>query len=136
VSAEATISEVEAVKRERAAYVAGIENVARTYVGWGSLDGENALRICGRRPDELAAQRYPMPTVTRPRVVIDPEIGGEGSVEWRAVDGIIEVRGGVRPWRSYPRHGTNESQDYRPTAKRCTLWADLLANPTEQVPAE
>lgn len=78
-----------------------------------------------------AVRRYPLPLVTRPRVVSDI-----ANVDWcrefRCVAGRIEqreVRGDNRSLTWAPIAGGWEI-----TPRTVRFFADLLANPTEQVP--
>lgn len=109
MSEQPTVTERQAVERERAAWVEG----AICWAG-GAVSGPGIL-------SELAAQTYPMPKITRPRVVVD-----EFGVEWTVVDG--EVVPNV-----YGAGGGSSAADYNTTTKRILLWADLLNNPTEEV---
>lgn len=82
-----------------------------------------------------AASYYPLPKITRPRVVSDPEPGYDQ--KWRVKDGVLEFNGHTG-WRE--AHGCSASGSYGtclfPTPARIMLWADLLANPTETVDDE
>lgn len=113
------VSERDAVIRERKAFQHGAEH-GKEY-----------------RTDSFASAAksfYPLPKMTRPRVVRENGIGGE--YEWRAVDGVIECRnvtGGsaLTKWRT--NDGTSASFGMFISARRVRLLADLLANPTEEV---
>jgi hypothetical protein len=76
-----------------------------------------------------AEREYPLPRVTRARVVRDT-----AGIAWRVVDGRLEFdRGDERlepsqQWATTDWYGT-----LRIGAERIRLWADLLANPTEEV---
>jgi hypothetical protein len=81
------------------------------------------------RGREYAEQRYPLPKVTRPRVVRDrfgekwrvaPE-SGETHLEW-------QDRNNDTRWEK-------KLGNLVVTFDRVALWADLLANPTEEVEA-
>ncbi len=73
-----------------------------------------------------AARLYPMPHVSRPRVVTDAS-----KREWRVVDGKLEYRGeDHRPWSNA------EGCSFFITSERVRILADLLANPTELVDAD
>lgn len=113
MSDKPTVTEREVVLRERKAYVAGWRDVNR-------LDGDMA-----------ATRLYPLPSITRPRVVKDPAYP---SYEWRVVDGLLE-------WRRDPYSSGWVSIEtaggfigiYAATKQRVAVWADLLSNPTEEV---
>ncbi len=113
---EKTISEREAVKRERKAFEDGmVRGSAREFT--------NIARV-----RQAASEAYPLPKITRPRVVDDPHDCQEGSA-WRVVEGRIEYRWkGDKPsaWRQYASSPI--------TPERVAMWANLLANPTEEVP--
>lgn len=65
-----------------------------------------------------AAEIFPLPTITRPRVVRDPH-GLRWN--WTVKDGVI-----------HPKiDGLGQLETITP--QRVALWADLLANPTELV---
>lgn len=76
----------------------------------------------------LAAEAYPLPTVTRPRTITVPEhsIDGEHYEEttFRAMNRRIEWRVGPDRWMLGNFHAT---------APRVAAWQDLLNNPTETV---
>lgn len=105
--ADKMVTEREAVLRERGAFIVGARLVSPP-----------------RRNDTLLAEtkaRYPLPLITRPRVVTDNE-----GVEWRIVDEVLQTR--VRPkgdWGSWMP---------KISWQRIDLLADLTANPTEQIP--
>lgn len=89
----------------------------------------HCTQLCGN--DEMAAARavglFPLPKRTQPRVVKD----GYG-IEWRMNDGTLEWKGDSSRGRWEP------SSAYGALAigsKRVALWANLLANPTEEVDA-
>ena len=69
---------------------------------------------------KAAADTFPLPTVTRPRVVHDDV----DKCEYRAVGGMIQRRDEWQEW--YVVNDTALSE------RRIRLWADLLANPTEE----
>jgi len=78
-----------------------------------------------------AETTYPLPRVTRPRVVRDD---GWPIVDWQS-DGLNlywRYDGGL--WVRYPQ-GVIERGPW-PTKERVALWADLIANPTETVEAD
>lgn len=113
--ADKTVTEREAVLRERTGYYAG-------YVD-GVCAADPGAVISPSHIQERAAKRFPLPKVTRPRVVAD----SEGNA-WRVVDGNLECRDAVNEWTRVRHCGI--------TAERLRMWADLLANPTEEVEEE
>lgn len=112
LGARDTFTARELVLCERAAFLAGIN--ARPSLGdeW-----------CGAACE--AAKRYPLPTVTRPRVVVDPH---SGLVRW-----YVDGQGQIVHEQIGPEFTL--MADSWPTPERVALWADLLANPTETVEA-
>lgn len=73
--------------------------------------------------ERQAAQKYPLPTRTVPRVVMsEPD-----DLAWRCVCGQIEYRIGNKWRRADGEHSVAV------TPERVALWADLLAHPTEEV---
>ncbi len=77
-----------------------------------------------------AASFYPPPKVTRSRVVKDPILG---NTQWHVERGeIVGEVGDCGHWYTL----TAGDKAFRPVAARVTVWADLLANPTEEVEAE
>lgn len=124
------VSEREAVLRERAAYVAHAIDYA--FATGRSLNEPEVKRA--------AAERYPLPTVTRPRVVADPF--PTSPIEWcalpwagtgKAAIHVRRVPGGE--WRVWTQESVAAASCVV-TAERVALWADLLANPTETVEAD
>lgn len=117
-----TITERAAVLREREAFARGAQ--------WAWVN--NYAQCAGAKfnhdgyVDGRAADHYPLPTITRPRVVKDPH---KANTSWRCKDGLL--------WYSW----TNKENQgwytgtvlWNPTPERVKLWADLLANPTEEV---
>lgn len=85
-------------------------------------------RMCGwsdKTAERVAAEEYPLPKITRPRVVTDSQ-----GTEFRVRDGdLLEGRRQDRP--DNPGWGQFSAWDITP--ERIRLWADLLANPTEEV---
>lgn len=75
---------------------------------------------------------YPLPNVTRPRIVKDPEWPGH---EWRFVDGGLQLRA-TKPFAPADE-GWMRWMDFRvlsesaPLPKRVAMWAELIANPNE-----
>ena len=77
--------------------------------------------------DAIARQSFPLPKVTRPRVVQDPLYHWK---KWRVIDGELQRNGSEDDsdeWVSTPLSDM--------TAARVRVLADLLANPTEEVDA-
>jgi hypothetical protein len=108
-----TVSEREAVLRERRAFIAG------------RCDGyPDESTTPARVLLESAARRYPLPTVERPRVVQDPHSEG---LAWRVVDNGLQYRRDGLAWR------TSDESCWTFSPARVALWADLFARPTELV---
>lgn len=105
-------TEREAVLRERRAFLSG---VGRTLT-------ETHAKLA-------AAEYYPLPKVTRPRVVTD---SGAGLIaretSWRVVGGALQWKTGSE-WNNLAGP-MNEGMFI--TAQRVRILADLLANPTEE----
>jgi hypothetical protein len=81
------------------------------------------------RAREVARRHYPLPPREQPRVVADPAYQ---DLEYRVQDGAIEFRYATpgqptSPWSPL-------TYAHAPTSERVTLWADLIARPTEAVP--
>lgn len=123
------VSEVEAVKRERAAFFAGsawqnsYEATARRQAR--ELNPESKLlgRHCGADVRDEAAREYPLPKISRPRVVY------RGDFAWKVEDG--------RFWFRLGESGDWHGIVFGPvTVKLVHFWNDLAANPTEEVEAE
>lgn len=106
MSDDKTVTEREAVLREREAYVKG-----RFEAGKG-LDWHARSRCL-----------YPLPTITRPRVVKDPH---SADIVWRCDGGVLQYRQGNHEWSMGPGY-------WYASPERVRLWAELLANPTEEV---
>lgn len=111
MSAERRVTEREAVLRERKAFVEGARRIC-------VAANSGIIRMFDHERD--AAEIYPLPTITRPRVVRDPH--------------GIDIR-----WTVRSRQVVAYDSDQFPcavgvTPERVKLWADLLANPTEEVP--
>lgn len=76
-----------------------------------------------------AQAAYPMPTITRPRLVEDPHCAGK---HWAWWDGQLM-------WTAFGRGGEipaatmSESMYTGLTPERVRLWADLVTTPTETV---
>ncbi len=129
MTTDKTVTEREAVMRERAAFVKG-----RSYAEpHGDDDVCNAAKRNGKPCAwcEMKAEvEYPLPKVTRPRVVRDPHansyewsIRERGNAQWRRVNGHNRI------WLD---PGDAETQ-WVMSRERITMLADLLANPTETV---
>jgi hypothetical protein len=74
---------------------------------------------------ESTDKRYPLPKVTRPRVVSD------GTLEWKYENGYVMYRySGSSDWYS------TKYSEVPINPRRVEVLADLLANPTETVDAE
>lgn len=115
------VSEAEAVRRERAAFRAGYNAVVRgdELSTRAHLETPGERDVLGREVPKL----YPLPTVTRPRVVED----ACGNA-YRVVNGELQHRGkGMDA-------GNWAFVHY--VAGNAAALAELLANPTEQVPAD
>lgn len=92
--------------------------------GLARIDGKLAARLRDVR-DELKRLRDVRPVVRQRRVVRDPH--GEGNdYEWTIPDGaqhpVLLYKGVPSDW-----------ENMAPTRERVALWADLLANPLEDV---
>lgn len=85
-----------------------------------------------------AAECYPLPKVTRPRVVRDPEHGGGGSYyEWSVQHDRVHFRwsfAALDDWKEAT--GGIANMLLTPTPERIAVWAYLLANPTEECEVE
>lgn len=68
----------------------------------------------------VADYHFPLPKVTRPRVVVDPH---NPRVTWSILGTVA-------------RHDGTWGFEPAPTLERIKMWADLLANPTEEVEEE
>lgn len=110
------VTEAEAVRRERAAYLAGLEQHACTQEGHDRLKRDVSLH-------------YPLPRITRPRVVRDTSTDG-CPIEWRVTNGNIECRQAAGTWYEVAERGGAKMWI---TPQRVAFLADLLANPTETV---
>lgn len=112
---EKTYTEQEVVLRERAAYVRGRHE---------SLTARPMVQSEAREYEKEAASRYPLPKVTRARVVKRADDG----CELRMEGDVLQFRlCHSDEWRNYT------SICWTP-ANRVAI-ADLLANPTEEVEA-
>lgn len=129
------LTERDVVVRERAAWAAG----------WLSAPANHS---CSKDTVEMARahakQIYPLPRVTRPRVVADPH-GSNWTQKWRVRDGAIEWEkswdGKGDKWvpltpQAMPRTNGSPENIEQVTNQRIAMWADLLARPTEECEAE
>lgn len=131
VLAGAVVSETEAPRMytEREMVLAKRQTWA-----WSQADAQNHnYHVTGpcsqcERARRGAAEQFPL-LVTRPRVVRDPIMK---DVEWKVEDGYLRARRGSGTWIKWVEWSARDS-DFAPLAKRVAMWADLLANPTEQV---
>src|SRR5690349_19607671 len=119
-----TVTEREAVLRERAAWVAGVQAELRR-----SLDAQAPEKSLMRE----ATERYPLPKVERPRVVTDAK--GHG---WRLVDRKLEIRTSMGVGWSLVGNALTDGRcsvidpvSFGPASLRAI--ADLLDNPIELV---
>ena len=113
MSAEKMVSEREAVLRERHAFITGANLPSF---------------LLSKSIPAIAAERYPLPTVTRPRVVTD-ENGEEWSI---GPTGLLQHRDPtVSEWKRGLVSQTGRA--FVADKARVALWTDLFANPTEQV---
>ena len=111
---ETTYTEKDVVLREREAYVRGRHE---------SLSAQRMTDSERREFERDAAVRYPLPKVTRPRVVTRQD-----GVQLRIEDPELQFRIGPNcSWATY-------CLTYMSPANRAAL-LDLLANPTEEVEA-
>ncbi len=107
-----TVSEREAIMREREAYENGmVRGSAREFISMEDLR-------------EAVRRTFPLPKVTRPRVVTDRE---NPTIVWRFTEhaGFEWKPVGAESWMM-------RGSDYQ-TPRKVVMWADLYANPTEEV---
>ena len=126
-----SVTEREAVLREQKAFIEGAK------VGRASRS-ECYDDPCPKCIAQAKA-RYPLPTITRPRVVPDPE--HPDTWHWRFVDGGFEwatLWDGGNHWTRQPLGSVVVVEEHvtRVTPKRILAWADLIAHPTETVEDE
>lgn len=111
-----TVTERDAVLREREAFARGAgwrwTQVPSEVMDKVALGGDSYAMY-----EKAAAQQFPLPKVTRARVVQDPIFAG---ITWSVKDGIARPSRVLDP--SLPVNLT-----------RALMWANLLANPTEEV---
>lgn len=114
-----TVTEREAVLREREAFDNGA-TCARL-----ALQCKQASQ---RSLEEIAKRDYPLPKITRPRVVRDFSL--DTTREFRVVDGVIQARDIGRLNQEW---GTEGLRGWKVDAAVIRTFADLLANPTEEI---
>lgn len=116
-----TYTEREVILRERRAVGRAINAVwPHIKRGLNGLDwvGSDAIRDC----------LYPLPKVTRPRVLPD-----EFGMGWKYENGAFYYTLSVRPDLVRWHRATANVTPTEITASRVALWATLLDNPTEEV---
>jgi hypothetical protein len=118
------VTEREAVLRER--------NAAEDafVAAWGTSLNGKSLRDHAR---QWAADAHPLPRVTRPRVVRDPL---DASIEWTVLYDHLHWRRVAGDIATEWMRGPQGAPLGHVTAELCRVWADLLANPNEDVEAE
>ena len=95
--------------------------------------------LYGRSPfvnsaTSVAAAQYPLPKVTRPRVVKDSQ---HSTGEWKVDVSPYPEEPPVLWWRRRPHEEWEVVRTVeRLSADRAHLWADLFARPTEEVDVE
>ena len=120
-----SISEKDAVLRERAAYVAGLAEAC-----WRDpATRDRAMLVAAAE----AAEMFPLPTVTRPRVGEDPHTDGFWSVRPDDFDGEVVIHHSSVLSHDF-QHWSPDIRQYV-TPERAALFTDLFANPTETVDA-
>lgn len=120
-------TEREVILRERRAFTDG---------AYCWMHGE--ARLMGRSvhsSDVLndAVHKFPLPKITRPRVVVDSRWSRR---EFRVVDGQMQTRDPGEQWHCLENPNVNARSAGLPIvidAVRVALWADLIANPTEEI---
>ena len=122
-----SVTEREAVLRERKAFERGYRTWR--YDGPGCAPRIGAIALRDGEAELLASAveaEYPLPKITRPRVVLDPI---DPNYAWRFVNGALQCeRGGSGVW------GNTMTWALHP--ERVRVLADLVANPTETVEDE
>lgn len=134
---EKTYTERELVLAQRESFAAG------SAWRWADTHPVADERV-NDRERAVAERRYPLPRVTRPRMLPDPHV--EFDQFWRCVDGVIqwapnEHCRGERFWHAlgeqsdltFKAPGATVALIHDVTIARIKLWADLLNNPTETV---
>jgi len=116
-----TYTEREVVLRERVAFTRGWKE-------WQSVEHEDD--VFG-----AALRCYPLPTVTRPRVVDDPP--GHRLWQWRVLNGQLQCRwNGFGGWNTEWGSTEKALERIEITPERIKMWADLLDNPNETIAAD
>jgi hypothetical protein len=134
-----TYSEREKVLAERAAFVAGAGAAHLDRVRCESVQTTTDMYSPHDRvpyfnhtyAKAVAAREYPLPKVIRPRVLIDPK----GDWQWSVRDGRLMQRTTLDACNWYDANNSPYPNRFQPLASRVMLWADLLANPNEEVEA-
>lgn len=99
--------------------------------------GFGGIRPLGWRGIDAEAKRaYPLPAITRPRIVRAQEDGVLAALEYRVIDGEIEWRRAVSEFELPEEWHSVQQRPLHLTAFRVRLAADLLANPNETVEAD
>lgn len=124
MSAEKKYTERDVVLRERAAFTNGMIRMNGEMV---QPRPQSPMRWTQAECDQIAARSYPLAKAIRPRVVED-----QWGMGWMIRDGVVLYRlcatNEDEPWKD-----ANTEGDHEICVSRLRLWADLLANPTEEV---
>lgn len=99
---------------QREAFAHGVKH-AVLHAGIGPRLG-TVLLLDGEMIDDLAARKYPIRKITRPRVIVDPD-----GYRWCVRDGQVAI------------YNSDYLPCVTPYPSRVAMWTDLLANPTEEV---
>lgn len=92
----------------------------------GFVEGNGSMVFLD--PCARAAIRYPLPKVTRPRVVKDVKLSSRLSFNFRVKKGVLRWESpGQGDWTAFDLWLDDDHPIIGP------VWADLLANPTEEV---
>ena len=110
-------TEREYVTAQREAYVKGAQK-------WACYSCADNIDI----PQAQAKHDYPLPRVTRPRVVRD-----EYGRQWRAINGDLFFREDGMPFADKRGWRGIDDEQWHLDSHLIPTWADLLANPTEIV---
>lgn len=136
MSGDLKYTEREVVFRERAATGRALRELgARGRDGGSGLC--RALPVGWAGVDAFAAELFPFPKIVCLREPVDPEPGFDQLWRWRG--GVLEFRparslSGAWSWASpHPPRDTGPHDCQTITPKRLALWADLAANPTEEI---
>lgn len=122
MSDEKRYSERELVMAQREAFIRGARY---------ERDNDETTCAATRIPD-AANMHFPLPRVSRPRVVRDET--GMFQCNWRVVAGALECDTGTG-WQRTDRDDSHDTRMFV-HAERVRLLADLLAHPTEDVEAD